>query len=188
MARMIADPWFRCQALSIAAVHTSDRRARDRAISDAFAAANELNEPNRVVTVSAWPVKALALTGDDKQVEREVTRLLGLISREASPVRRADALRYLFGAVSVSTVAIARRVVNEFAGACVAPLASGKRNGKGESHLEECLPAIAQIDRELAAGLLLELSPARSERTARAIEVKQHIPIATLLWWPNFDA
>src|SRR5215207_721039 len=90
IARTIADPWFRCQALSIAAVHTPDRRDRNRAISEAFAAANELNEPNRLVTVSAWPVKALALSGDETQVQREVTRLLSVISREASPVRRVD--------------------------------------------------------------------------------------------------
>jgi hypothetical protein len=63
LARSIEDPWFRCLALSIAAVHAPDRRSQQLAIDDAFAVANELGEPNRVVTVSSWPVKALALAG-----------------------------------------------------------------------------------------------------------------------------
>ena len=95
LARSIKDPWFRCQALSIAAVHTSDARSRKSALADAFAAANQLGEANRVVTVSSWPVKALALTGQMSTVSSEVARLLHLISVESSPVRRADALRYL---------------------------------------------------------------------------------------------
>jgi len=95
LARAIEDPWFRCQALSIAAVRVQDRRAHQHAIDGAFAAANELREPNRVVTASAWPVKALALAGQMSTVSSEVERLLQVASTEASPVRRADALRYL---------------------------------------------------------------------------------------------
>jgi hypothetical protein len=188
LARTIADPWFRCQALSIAAVHSTDRRAQGRAIKDAFASANELREPNRVVTVSSWPIKVLVLAGNNARVPHEVTRLLSVISTEASPVRRADALRYLLGSVSASTTAVARRVAGEFAAACLAPLESGKRNAKGESHLEECLPAIAQIDRDLAERLILRLPPARSERAARGIKASQQVPLTKLLSWPNLDA
>jgi len=68
LAVKIADPWFRCQALSIAAVHVPDRRRREGAIDQAFASANDLDEPNRVVTVSSWPIKALALTGNAARV------------------------------------------------------------------------------------------------------------------------
>jgi hypothetical protein len=53
LVRSIDDPWFRCQALSIAAVHVPDRRSAKVAIDEAFSAANELDEPNRVVTVTA---------------------------------------------------------------------------------------------------------------------------------------
>ena len=188
LARAIADPWFRCQALSIAALHTTDRRVQGRAIDDSFASANELREPNRVVTVSAWPLKALALTGNATRVRYEVARLLAIISTEASPVRRADALRYLLGGVSASTMAVARRVAEEFAAACLAPLESGKRNRKGDSHLEECLPAIAHIDRDLADRLILRLPAVRSERSARAIEASRHVPLSKLLSWPSLDA
>ena len=188
VARGIEDPWFRCQALSIAAVHASDRRSQQRAIDDAFAAANELDQANRVVTVSSWPVKALALAGKMSSVSSEVARLLQVVSTESSPVRRADALRYLLGAVSLAPAAVAGRVAREFAGACLAPLRSGKRNSRGESNLEACLPGIARIDSAFGQSLLARLAPSRSERAARALQAAKNVPVAELLSWPNFDA
>jgi hypothetical protein len=97
-------------------------------------------------------------------------------------------LRYLLGSVSTATNDVAGRVAKEFAAACLAPLHNGKRNKKGESHLEECLPAIAQIDPELADGLLSKLAPSRSERAARAMEKLKNVPVAKLLSWPRLDA
>src|SRR3954463_1419363 len=76
LARTIKDPWFRCQALSLAAEHGPDRHSQQRAIGEAFAAASELREPNRVVTVSSWPVKALTLTGEVSRISLEAERLL----------------------------------------------------------------------------------------------------------------
>ena len=188
VARGIEDPWFRCQALSIAAVHASGRRSQQRAIDDAFAAANELDQANRVVTVSSWPVKALALAGDLPSISSEVERLLTLISTESSPVRRADALRYLLGAVSRAPAAVAARVAREFTAACLTPLENGKRNRKGESNLEVCLPGIARVDSDFAQSLLARLTPLRSERVARAVQAAKDVPLSELLPWPNFDA
>jgi len=185
VARSIGDPWFRCQALSMAAVHTSDRRTRERAIDEAFESANELGEPNRVVTVSSWPVKALAMTGNVARVKSETSRLLQIISAEGSPVRRADALRYLLGAAGAASKDVAAPVVREFAAACLAPLQSGKRNRKGASLLELCLPGIAQIDPHLAAGILGKLTPFRSERASRAMEASKNAPLTTVLAWPS---
>jgi hypothetical protein len=53
--------------------------------------------------------------------------------------------------------------------ACLAPLKNGKINPKGESHLEDCLPAIARIDSDLAWDLRTRLTALRSERAARAL-------------------
>ena len=142
LARRIDDPWFRCQALSMAAVHVQDRRTQKRAIQEAFASANALSDPNRIVTVSSWPLKALALTGNAAPAAAEAERLLRIISADRSPVRRADALRHLLGGVSSCRKDVVHRVAKEFAAACLAPLQNGKRNTKGESYLEECLPAI----------------------------------------------
>jgi hypothetical protein len=185
-ARSIGDQWFRCQALSIAAVHVSDRRTRDRAIGEAFAAANDLQQPNRVVTVSSWPVKALTLTGNIARVPVEAARLLQIISTEGSPVRRADALRCLLGGVSAATNDVATRVATEFAAACLAPLQNGKRNKKGESLLEECLPGIARIERDFADRILGRLTPSRSERASRAMQEWQNVPLSMIFSWPNF--
>jgi hypothetical protein len=188
LARTIGDPWFRCQSLSIAAVHVEDRRTRESAIDDAFAAAGDLSEPNRVVTVSSWPVKALALTGNMSRVSTEAARLLQIAATEPSPVRRADGLRYLLGGVSAAANDVAVRVAKNFAAACLTPLQSGKRNRKGESLLEECLPAIAQIDPNLAASLVTRLTPPRSERAAGAIEAARNVPLARLMSWPHFGS
>ena len=187
LARSIDDPWFRCQALSIAAAHITDRRSSKVAIDEAFAAANALGEPNRVVTVSSWPVKALALAGHLSSVSSEVARLLRVIALESSPVRRADALRYLLGGVGIAPADVASRVAREFAAACVVPLLSGKRNKKGESNLEACLPAIARIDSAFAQSLLAQLPPSRSKRAEHALQATKNVPITELLSWPYFD-
>jgi hypothetical protein len=187
LARSIEDPWFRCQALSIAAVHTPDPRTHKAAIDGAFAAANELGEPNRVVTVSSWPVKALAMAGHMSSVSSEVERLLQMVSLESSPVRRADALRYLLGSVITAPPDVASRVAREFAAACLAPLRNGKRNTKGESNLEMCLPGIARIDSAFAMSLLVRLTPSRSARAERALQATTNIPVTELLSWPNLD-
>jgi hypothetical protein len=168
-------------------VHAPDRRSHKAAIDSAFAAANELGEPNRVVTVSSWPVKALALAGHMSSVSSEVERLLQVVSVESSPVRRADALRYLLGSVSTAPAEVASRVAREFAAACLAPLRSGKRNTKGESNLEMCLPGIARIDSAFARSLLARLTPSRSERAERALQATKNVPVTELLSWSNFD-
>ena len=76
--------------------HVTDRRARTSTIVEALRSANELDEPDRVVTVSAWLIKALALSGA-RRLETQTARLLGIIATEPSPVRRLDALRMLLG-------------------------------------------------------------------------------------------
>jgi hypothetical protein len=75
--------------------------------------------------VSSWPVKALAVTGNIARVSSETSRLLQIILAEESPVRRADALRYLLGGASAATKEVAARVATEFATACLTALQSG---------------------------------------------------------------
>jgi hypothetical protein len=186
LARRIDDPWFRCQALSMVAVRLRARPAQRRAIDAALAAANAAGDANRVVTVSSWAVKALALTGSNTRVSSEVSRLLGIISTENSPVRRADALRYLLGSVSGASSDIARRVAEQFAAACLAPLQSGRPNTKGQSLLEECLPGIARIDPKLGERLLRSLVPARSQRAVQRIEALKGVPLGQIFAWPHF--
>jgi hypothetical protein len=165
-----------------------DARSRKSAIDDAFSAANELPEPNRLVTVSSWPVKALVLAGELSGLSSEIERLLRVISAEPSPVRRSDALRYLLGSVSTAPTPVVLLVARAFAEACLTPLENGKRNSKGESNLEGCLPGIARIDAAFAHSLLKRLTPSRNERVANALKAAEGRPVSELLGWPSLQA
>ena len=63
LAQRIEDPWFRCQALSHAAMHAPDQRSQKSAIDDAFSAANELHEPTVSSPYPPGPSKRLAWQG-----------------------------------------------------------------------------------------------------------------------------
>src|SRR5437764_4345349 len=130
VARGIEDPWFRCQALSHVARYLVSEAERNDVLTEAFLAGSKLSEPNRVATVSAWPLKVLALTSQSSRLEAETDRLLAVISRESSPVRRADALYVLGGAVITGPRELVFRVLRAFISACLQPLQSGKRNRK----------------------------------------------------------
>jgi hypothetical protein len=98
IAGAIEHPWYRCQALTIAASHVSDLAAARTVLNRALAAAHELDEPNRIVTVASWPLRAL-ITRDLADQSAEVNRLLGIIQSEPHSLRRADALFSLLEAV-----------------------------------------------------------------------------------------
>jgi len=92
LARKIDHPWYRCQSLSTVAEKTSSKEARRNLIEEAFRAAAEQSEPNRVVTVSAWPPQVLAREASLEELETHFKRLNDIIARESHPVRRSDAL------------------------------------------------------------------------------------------------
>lgn len=184
LARKIGDPWFRCQALAHVAIHSGDAAV----LEEAFAAARELVEPNRHVTVAAWPLKALAVHGDERAVRVESERLLGVIAQEPSPVRRADALRMIFGAVAATHRRIALDVARALAEACSSPLHEGRPNRKGASLLEACLPAIARVDEAFAETVRVQLPPQRAERAQQKIAELQSIPTRELVHWPNLGS
>jgi len=98
VARSISEPWYRCQSLAHLARNLEDRNLFKKVIEEALAAAYELNEPNRVVSVASWPVRAMVKKGD-RRVSSVVGELLRKIQIEANPVRQADALFFLFEAV-----------------------------------------------------------------------------------------
>lgn len=97
-ARGISDPWYRCQSLAHVAWNLEDRKLSEKVIGEALAAAYEHNEPNRVVTVASWAVRAM-VKKSDRRLGSVVSGLLDKIQREANPVRQADALVFLFEAV-----------------------------------------------------------------------------------------
>jgi len=98
VARSISEPWYRCQSLAQVAWHLEDRKQSEKVIREALAAAYEHIEPNRVVSVASWAVRAM-VKQSDRRLGSVVDELLQKIQREANPVRQADGLLLLFEAV-----------------------------------------------------------------------------------------
>jgi len=98
IARSISTPWYRCQALAHVAWHLEDRVKFEKVIGEALSAAYEQKEPNRVVSVASWPVRAM-VKRTDRRLADVVDELLRRIALEPNPVCRADALLLLFEAV-----------------------------------------------------------------------------------------
>src|SRR5437762_7750798 len=99
VARGITEPWFRCQALAYVAHHCPDDTKKNELLAESFAAALNAGDANRIVSASAWPLKVLCQSRQGEQLEVKVDHLLSLIQNEPSPVRRADALNLMLGAV-----------------------------------------------------------------------------------------
>ena len=98
LARSISEPWYRCQSLAHVAWRLEDRKQSEKVIGEALAAAYEQSQPNRVVTVASWAVRAM-VKKNDRRLSSVVDELLQKIQRETNPVRQADALFFLFEAV-----------------------------------------------------------------------------------------
>jgi len=98
IARSISDPWYRCQSLAHVAWHLEDRRQFEKVIEEALSAAYEQKEPNRIVSVSSWAVRAM-VKKSHRRLTTVVEELLQTIQRQPNPVRQADALLKLFEAV-----------------------------------------------------------------------------------------
>ena len=135
IAVKISDPWFKCQALTKVADYAPDKESRLHLIDSALLAASECESPNRRVTVASWPIKAMISLGYSEQISLPVRKLLNGIGTENSPVRRADALSMLLGAISELQAELFWEVYDEFLAACTCVLSSGKRNSKGEGLL-----------------------------------------------------
>ena len=185
LARAIGDPWFRCQALSAVALHTSAARLRETIVEEALSAGASLDEPNREVTVSSWPLKVLTTLGDINRARTEVSRLLGVIRREPSPVKRADAVLYLFGAVATGPRELVLPVVSALAAASRQPLAGGRPNRKGEMLLARCLTAIDRIDQALGEELIAGLPASRTVTVRADIARSRALSLKQLVPWPN---
>lgn len=98
IARNISEPWYRCQSLAQVAWVLKDRKQYETVIKEALAAAYELDEPNRVVSVASWAVRAM-VARSDRRLKSVVDGLLEKIQLQKNPVRQADALFFLFEAV-----------------------------------------------------------------------------------------
>lgn len=118
VASQIGLPWYRCQSLAVAARHAPNDESFDRLIDAAFSAADETREPNRVVSVSAWPLAALLDRGRIDRLSTELDRLLQVISAEPHPVQRQDALIELVRVVPEMPDELLSKVLDAFRESC----------------------------------------------------------------------
>lgn len=97
-ARKIESHWNRTQALAAVALHVSQKGGFLKIVKEAFEAARENRQPNRIVSCAAWAVRAITKRNDIDALPF-VEELLEIIKREPNPVRRADALLFIYEAV-----------------------------------------------------------------------------------------
>lgn len=179
----IDDPWFKCQALAYASLLIPDTIEQRRVIESAFDAAERCLEPNRVGTVSSWPLKALYKLEHSELANRKTLSILEVVLQDQSPVRRADALNFLLGAALRSRDEVFLWVYEAFFVACTTPLASGRKNSKGQSLLAEWAGIVGRRHKLRGDALLAAIEgPYHSRRATEIADLRTH-PEA--ISWPN---
>lgn len=158
LARDIEDHWFRCQALALVAYRCEGDAMRATALTESFQAGWELGAPNRVVVASSWPLKVLCRKGGSQRLADEVRRLLAIIATDRSPVRAAESLDFVLGALVTAPRELFWQAYERLEDACRTPLHGGKRNVKGEALLVHWMPVLHAFD------------PVRAEQALSAIQ------------------
>ena len=102
LARNIRHPWYRCQSLATVAEHLRKRQEAIELVEEAFNTAQLQTDTNRIVTVSAWPLRVIA-SMDLTLAAEHITTLVHLANTEPHTLRRADALYMLARAVEDKT-------------------------------------------------------------------------------------
>lgn len=186
IASKISDPWFRCQALSKTALLAPYKQDQLQLIREALKSGAACSDSNRIVTVSSWPVKAFYILGHQAEEDEAAISLLQMILSEPSPVRRADALNYLLGAVVGGPSETFWRIFDAFISACTEKLQSGKKNTKGEGLLASWAGPISQLDELRGESLLSAIEgPHHREQAIQSRERARSKTISELVSWPN---
>lgn len=146
-------------------------------------------DPNRIVSVAAWPIKVLCNGGDGAaKLAKEIARLLADAQRVQSPVRKADALNLLLGALVAGPRDLFWKVYEGFLSACTDPLDSGRRNSKGESLLGQWAPVIMYFDPARGRMLIDAIQgPVIRKRAIEQLEKHSGESADALITWPNLD-
>jgi hypothetical protein len=161
LARKIRHPWYRCQSLAIVAESESYAKKRDDLLEESLAAAYEQSEPNRIVSVAAWPLAHL-VRADPEKADGVVRRLLATIALEPHGLRKLDGLTRIFFAVS-GAPELREHVLPPLLSAAAASV--GWRTERLIAHVAEIL---AESDPGAASALLASRTPNRFVRKAQA--------------------
>jgi hypothetical protein len=159
-ARSNPHPWYRCQSLSAVASEITNESRAESVLQEAMRAAREQQEPNRVVSVASWPISVYSRRGS-RGIAVLVTELLQIISTEPNPIRRADALYLLLGAV-LSDQALRDRVLPALLESC-----SAAHGWKSRRILQFTALAVARDSVETARDIIHRIPESRESRRAK---------------------
>lgn len=160
-ARLIRHPWYRCQSLAIAAMEVGDPKLRLVLVGEALAAADEMEEPNRVVTVASWPIEVLAARGPAERCRRETERLVAIAATEPHGLRRAHALSVLLQRAWADEPS-RLRILDAFLATC------GSAHGWRRDRLMGMLvPRLTGVDARRAAEVVAMIESPRTQRRAQ---------------------
>lgn len=169
LARKIGHPWYRCQAIASVVEENPSIRNASALLAEALEAAYSQDEPNRVVSVSFWPLRLLAKQYPVLAAEN-TARLLKIIADEPHGLRRLDGLCAILGAV-VSQPELRQQVLAPLLEA--AHVSSGWRT---ERLLNGVIQALVPYDRQAALSLLQSRPATRFTKESRALLLASNAP------------
>jgi hypothetical protein len=117
LARGIADPWFRCQALAWVARYAFEELVLPLA-HEALDTALQQVEGYKAVAVSAWPVRAVIERDQTDPLPPWLSELLKRARDIDHPVRRLDALLLLWQGAFLFQHSATDEIFEEFLRAC----------------------------------------------------------------------
>lgn len=156
-AMAITDDWYRCQALAMVAWHTKSKPRFQKIAKESFKASSKLTNPNRRVSCSAWIIRAMAKRGDIDLLET-VEECLIDIRKEENPIRRADALLFLYEAIY--SLPELRNLVFDFLWSSIDEMNSWKK----ERLLRDLALVVAMDDRDQAVDIANGITKNRIKR------------------------
>jgi phosphoglycolate phosphatase-like HAD superfamily hydrolase len=161
VARAIEHPWYRCQSLSNVAEHCEPLGEKQELVREAFRAARECENPNRIVSVAFWPFKVLADNGLANEIRQELEPLLEILNGEQNPICRIDALAPLLSAFRNGPMDCFYRVLTQFEEGCRVC-----KSWKGDYNLRYVAPLVDKVDPKRATELLDLIKQPRMRRRA----------------------
>lgn len=120
LARTISDGWYRCQSLAEVALAMKNSKVDFlKIVKEALKVANYTKQPNRIVSASSWIIWVMAKREEiqDAEILPIVEEMLEIMREEPHPIKRADALFFLFEAI-YSRKALRELVLNPLLLAC----------------------------------------------------------------------
>ena len=177
MARRIADPWYRTQALAKVARYAPDDQFAALA-QEAIDAAAKSPDPYKTVGASAWAVRAMLERKRDDLPDRCVPPLVALAEQIVNRASRSEALFLLFQAVRPADARMWLPVFDALVLACI-PL-DGWRQGR---NLRDAILMVAEHDGALARRTCDCMPEGKWRRqTARALEAREYMRPREFFW------